>query len=84
MTYRRVFCTEYQLSSFKPTKEQCLQCVKKTKSNEKSEECFSHISQNADAKWFKPKIKHVSPWNDICGGQNRNKFIAVFLALHDA
>nr|XP_022903935.1 uncharacterized protein LOC111416199 [Onthophagus taurus]XP_022910560.1 uncharacterized protein LOC111421623 [Onthophagus taurus] len=49
ITYRRVFCTQYNLSFFKPKKDQCLLCVKEAKSIEKSEEFLSHIKRRDDA-----------------------------------
>lgn len=67
MVYRKIFCTEYNLSFHKPKKDLCQICNKyneKTKTNRVTEEdrdnYNSHIQRKEHARTEKEQDKHVA------------------------
>lgn len=46
-TYRRVFCTHYNVVFFKPKEDQYLLCGKETESTAKTEDFLSHMKKRA-------------------------------------
>lgn len=57
--YRRVFCTEYNLSFFSPKKDQCLICVNYTKANDAEKVALEAEYRDEKKKLIpaKPEIK---------------------------